>query len=1217
MYHSISKKVISILLTCLLVFAEMPLLLSAEGMKTAAASDLFFEPNGDGTCTVYGDNRDMEGELTIPAYSPEGDVVIAVGREAFAGISGLTAVHIPASVQTVEAFAFCDCTALETVSLPYTVSRFGDRCFAGCTSLRTVENAGYGIFLTEYNGHYYTYSHACPVLWEEAEAACEALGGYLATVTSKEELDLIASITNAPRDSRFWACWLGDCMADEKDEIMWGIDPELSCTPYHAFLREGRLRVAVPDDTAVLPFVCEWDSLPELENLFVVGTAYASETPATTIPHGMFDGCRALETVSFPCGFDTVERTVRETELGLNADHLWADHFSLRETTYRCNGSCHIEPYAFRNCEKLCSFPLTQTICYFPGMSKPTEHLNCSSICDAAFSGCSSLCDALVFTNLGMISRSAFAGCAALPSITIPVTTDMIGFDAFDGCDLLTIYCAPNSVAYGHAVDNEIPYVLTGEAVPTFSYDEYGGGEYSIRSSAYLCGDVRIPAETPDGARVYCVYTLASYSRSVTSAYFDEGIQKIVMAFISCPNLTDVFLPDSVTEIDPYAFEECYNVTIHCSAWNGVAIAFAEENGYALVTTGSCTALTVKNLPKTVIYPVGGELELAGLILSAAFDEVGEKDVSAGFTVEPYDFSTEGEKTVTVHFAGQTVSFTVTVDASIQTLPESPHPYPASMDKTWTYTYPGEVDQLEIRFTGQSYIAWDDTLYFYDQYGLAAERSGSWLADEPVIVDGNSFSMRLVSSEWAGEWYGFTIEEIRPVTVCKHQFTATVTAPDCVTEGYTTHTCDFCGKSYTDEPVAALGHDPGEDGFCRRCGLPNDTVAAGKCGDAVQWRLNPLGDSSEYALTLSGTGSTWEFEREHTPWYEYRLDIRSITVEEGVTWLGRWAFEGCFFLREVSLPDGLLGMTANTFEGCANLRELALPSSLRNIGYATFANCESLKTLDLSATGIKSIPESAFSYCTSMYRIALPEGLTEIGQFAFAECYSLVSIELSETLTEIMYNAFNGCLKLAEVVNHSDLEITAGNMDNGMVAYYAEEVHTGESRVEELNGYLFGILNGTGYLLGYTEHDAELTLPENYGGQPYEIYRFAFDCVAGPKKITVPAGVSRVGYGAFNNCYFLTDLYFAAEEQPEGWDADWKNGCDAAVHWGVSPVTPGVAGDINGDNLLSIQDVTALLLALSQAEPGNGNIALYDVSKDGIVSIQDVTILLQMLASAA
>ncbi|MCL1810368.1 MAG: InlB B-repeat-containing protein [Clostridiales bacterium] len=65
-----------------------------------------------------------------------------------------------------------------------------------------------------------------------------------------------------------------------------------------------------------------------------------------------------------------------------------------------------------------------------------------------------------------------------------------------------------------------------------------------------------------------------------------------------------------------------------------------------------------------------------------------------------------------------------------------------------------------------------------------------------------------------------------------HNYVAVVTAPTCLDAGFTTHTCTLCGNSYTDTPVAALGHawvlaehkDPTSttDGYdkyvCSRCG---------------------------------------------------------------------------------------------------------------------------------------------------------------------------------------------------------------------------------------------------------------------------------------------------------------------------------------------------------------------------------------------------------------
>lgn len=47
-------------------------------------------------------------------------------------------------------------------------------------------------------------------------------------------------------------------------------------------------------------------------------------------------------------------------------------------------------------------------------------------------------------------------------------------------------------------------------------------------------------------------------------------------------------------------------------------------------------------------------------------------------------------------------------------------------------------------------------------------------------------------------------------TVSDHEYKETVTPPTCTGMGYTTHTCEGCGHSFTDSETAMLGHDFGE-----------------------------------------------------------------------------------------------------------------------------------------------------------------------------------------------------------------------------------------------------------------------------------------------------------------------------------------------------------------------------------------------------------------------
>ncbi len=193
------------------------------------------------------------------------------------------------------------------------------------------------------------------------------------------------------------------------------------------------------------------------------------------------------------------------------------------------------------------------------------------------------------------------------------------------------------------------------------------------------------------------------------------------------------------------------------------------------------------------------------------------------------------------------------------------------------------------------------------------------------------------------------------------------------------------------------------------------------------------------------------------------------------------------------------------------------------IGEYAFAGCTSLTDIRLPDT-VKSIGNYVFSGCTSLTSIQIPDGVTSIGNGAFYNCYALTSIEIPEFVTYIGAFAFSGCYKLVEVINRSSLEILAGSEDYGFVAYYSFEVHNGETKTGNVDDYLFYTYDGVNYLLGYIGSDTELILPENYRGEMYEIYEYAFYRCHTFTDIVISEGVSGIGDYAFYDCYGITSI---------------------------------------------------------------------------------------------
>ena len=185
------------------------------------------------------------------------------------------------------------------------------------------------------------------------------------------------------------------------------------------------------------------------------------------------------------------------------------------------------------------------------------------------------------------------------------------------------------------------------------------------------------------------------------------------------------------------------------------------------------------------------------------------------------------------------------------------------------------------------------------------------------------------------------------------------------------------------------------------------TVASGKCGDSAAWKLD-----AEGTLTISGTGRMYDYEwpadRGGTtpPWLanKYRDSIRALHVEQGITYIGRCAFDSCGNLSDVTLPTSLRIIGQCAFNDCTALRSIQLPEGLTTIMEDAF-NAAGLVSITFPST-LGELRDGAFMNCEKLQSLRLPEGLTTIGDWAFYCNPNISSIYIPASVTTIGEEAF-------------------------------------------------------------------------------------------------------------------------------------------------------------------------------------------------------------------
>ncbi len=191
------------------------------------------------------------------------------------------------------------------------------------------------------------------------------------------------------------------------------------------------------------------------------------------------------------------------------------------------------------------------------------------------------------------------------------------------------------------------------------------------------------------------------------------------------------------------------------------------------------------------------------------------------------------------------------------------------------------------------------------------------------------------------------------------------------------------------------------------------------------------------------------------------------------------------------------------FSWCSGLTSVDIPDGVTSIGDYAFYRCTGLTSVDIP-DGVTSIGDYAFYYCEGLTSVTIPDGVTSIGDYAFYRCTGLTSVDIPDSVTSIGYGAFSECSGLTSIT-----------IPDGVTSI-------GNSAFSRCSGL------------------TSVTIP----GSVTTIGEYAFYYCTGLTSVTIPGSVTSIGGEAFRDCDSLKSITFEGTV-PEYWGYIPFYDCDA------------------------------------------------------------------------
>jgi len=295
--------------------------------------------------------------------------------------------------------------------------------------------------------------------------------------------------------------------------------------------------------------------------------------------------------------------------------------------------------------------------------------------------------------------------------------------------------------------------------------------------------------------------------------------------------------------------------------------------------------------------------------------------------------------------------------------------------------------------------------------------------------------------------------------------------------------------------------------------------------------------------------------------------LNSVTIPGGVTHIGDNAFRSCDYLTSVIIPTSVTHIGSCVFKYCGGLASITIPAGVTSIGPDTFNNCRHLAAIivDEGNPAYSSVDGVLFDKNkTTLIQcpagksgsVTIPASVTSIGDAAFRGCdrvkgimvdagnpaYSSAdgvlfdkrkttlilypggktgSYIIPNNVTSVGDGVFNNCTNLTSVTIPSGITSIGGDAFNKCTSLKWIMANALNPAYSSVDGVLFDKRKTA--LIKYPEaRTGSYVIPAGVTS----IEDGAFNNCNRLTSVTIPASVTSIGNGVFNNCTRLTGVYF-------------------------------------------------------------------------------------------